>query len=385
MKITKNTHSIFDKKLNPHNFRNKKQNYLHYFHDEPGNEPGTIRINPLAKPSQITLIEYNKERVAHYVNIQPFQCAFCVENEDISWLDIQGLGTIEILTEIGKIFNLYPLVLEDVVNVPQRPKIEEYKHQLLLIIQIVHSTSNQQGFQSEQISFVLGKDYLLTFQENSTNYFDKISDRLKLNQGKVRQLGADYLMYLLLDRVIDSYFPVLEDYGERIETLENKIVENPTKNILEEIYYIRRELLALRRSIWPLRSILTTLSQDEITLITSEVRMDFRDCYDHVIQLLDIVEIYRELSSSLMEVYLSSISNTMNEIMSFLTLISTIFIPLTFIAGIYGMNFEYMPELKWKFGYFLCLALMLLIASGLVLFFKRRGWFKLLPQKIKNS
>lgn len=362
----------------------EEEDYFDYFYDEPGSEPGSITIDPSALPSSLTLIEYDQNNAHRQVKIQPTDCADCLTNNLISWADIQGLGSENILIEIAQVFNLHPIVLEDVVNVPQRPKIEDYKDQLLIIVHSIKPNENEIGFTTEQISFVLGKNYLLTFQEDSVDDFAKVSNRIRLNQGRVRQLGADYLTYLLLDALIDNYFPVLEDYGERIENLEDQIVLNPSKKTLQEIYNIRRELLALRRSIWPLRNLFNELTREDNDLITKEVYVYFRDCYYHTIQILDILETYRELASSLMDVSISSMSNKMNEVITLLTIISSIFIPLTFLAGLYGMNFQYMPELKWRWGYFATLFLMLLISLGMIFYFRRRGWFKLFLEKQIN-
>ncbi|BAQ62250.1 magnesium and cobalt transport protein CorA [Geminocystis sp. NIES-3708] len=372
--------------LSNSSFKEEEEDYFDYSYDEPGSEPGSITIDPSALPSNITLIEYDKNNVRHSLNVQPKNCISCLTNNMISWADIDGLGTENILTEIGQVFKLHPLILEDVVSVPQRPKIEDYPDQLLIIIHSIKPNQNEKGFTSEQISFILGKNYLLTFQEDTIDDFFKVRERIRLNQGKVRQLGADYLAYLLLDTLIDNYFPVLEDYGERIEDLEDKIVLDPSKNTLQEIYNVRRELLALRRSIWPLRNLFNELTREDNDLITKEVYIYFRDCYYHTIQILDILETYRELASSLMDVLISSMSNKMNEVITLLTIISSIFIPLTFIAGLYGMNFQYMPELTWRWGYFVCLVLMFLIAWGMIYYFWRRGWFKLfLAKRHKNK
>jgi len=354
-----------------------KEFYFDYFFDLPGSEPGTLWIEENATPSQLILIDYDSQHAVRKFNISPSDCQYYLNSDSSSWLDIQGLGSESILKQIGQIFKLHPLVLEDVVNVPQRPKVEDYNEQLIIIVHLVEAKTEEDGFQSEQISFVLGKNYLLTFQEEPNHdCFNPVRYRLKNNKGKIRTSGIDYLTYLLLDTIIDSFFPVLESYGERIEELENEVVFNPNHRTLEKIYKIRRELLALRRSIWPQQSVITTLMRSGSNLISSDVEIYFRDCYDHVIQLLDIVESYRELSSSLMDVYLSSMSNQMNEIMKFLTIISSIFIPLSFIAGVYGMNFEYMPELNWKWGYFITIGVMATVALGLILFFWRSGWLK---------
>jgi magnesium transporter len=247
----------------------------------------------------------------------------------------------------------------------------------MIIAHRVRPNREEDGFESEQVSFVLGKRYLLTFQEaEMADCFDPVRDRIRANQGKVCQEGPDYLVYLLLDMLIDEYFPLLEDYEARIEALEDTIIRHPDGELMEEIYNIRRELLALRRLIWPLRHVMNVLLRDINPLISTESRIYFRDCHDHIIQVLDIIEAYRELAASLMEVYMTSMSNKMNEVMKFLTVISTIFIPLTFIAGVYGMNFEEMPELKSPYGYIGTWIVMLTIAFGSLFFFWRRGWLK---------
>jgi len=363
----------------------EEEDYFDYYYDEPGSEPGSIIIDPDALPTHINLIEYDSTKAYRKLDVKAQDCRSCLENNLVSWTDIQGLGSESILRDIAEIFKLHNLILEDVVNVPQRPKIEEYQDQLLIILHSIKPNDNEMGFTSEQISLVLGKNYLLTFQEDSIDDFANLRDRIKNNQGKVRQLGADYLAYLILDTLIDNYFPVLEDYGERIELLEDLIVADPSQKTLKEIYSVRRELLSLRRSIWPLRNLFNQLTREENELISKEVYIYFRDCYYHTIQILDILETYRELASSLMDVLMSSMSNKMNEVVTLLTIISSIFIPLTFIAGIYGMNFEFMPELTWHWGYFLCLLVMLTIAILMLFFFWRRGWFKLYfsPKKSK--
>lgn len=355
----------------------EEEDYFDYFYDEPGSEPGTLSIEPGAKPSRIILIDYDKDHAVRKVDITPKACTPYLGTNTISWMDIQGLGSEEVLTQVGDIFTLHPLLLEDVVNVPQRPKVQDYKQQLLIIAQMVRINKEKDGFDTEQVGFVLGKNYLLTFQEEELeDCFEMVRERIRTNQGKVRQLGADYLTYLLLDSLIDGYFPVVEHYEERIEELEDEIVLHPSGQTMQKLYELRRELLALRRLIWPLRNVLNVIIRDHDTVITDDIQIYFRDSYDHIIQLLEIIEAYRELASSLMDVYMSAMGNKMNEIMKFLTVIATIFNPLTFIAGVYGMNFENMPELKWPWGYFICWTVMLGVAGGLIYYFWCKGWFK---------
>lgn len=355
----------------------EEEDYFDYFYDEPGSEPGTLIIEPDAKPSRIILIDYDEDNAIRKVDITPNACAPYIGTNTVSWMDIQGLGSETVLKQVGEIFNLHPLLLEDVVNVPQRPKLEDYNNQLLVISQMVRLKEDESGFDTEQVSFVLGKRYLLSFQEEELqDCFEIVRDRIRTSQGRVRKSGADYLTYLLLDTIIDGYFPVVEHYEDRIEALEDMIISDPDRDTMQEIYDVRRELLALRRLIWPMRNVLHLLMRDHHGIISDEVQIYFRDSYDHVIQILEIIEAYRELAASLMDVYMSTMGNKLNEIMKFLTVISTIFIPLTFIVGVYGMNFENMPELKGEWSYFLVWLVMLAVAGGLIFYFWRKGWFK---------
>lgn len=355
----------------------EEEDYFDYFYDEPGSEPGTLIIEPDAKPSRIILIDYDEDNAIRKVDITPNACAPYIGTNTVSWMDIQGLGSETVLKQVGEIFNLHPLLLEDVVNVPQRPKLEDYNNQLLVISQMVRLKEDESGFDTEQVSFVLGKRYLLSFQEEELqDCFEIVRDRIRTSQGRVRKSGADYLTYLLLDTIIDGYFPVVEHYEDRIEALEDMIISNPDRETMQEIYDVRRELLALRRLIWPMRNVLHLLMRDHHGIVSDEVQIYFRDSYDHVIQILEIIEAYRELAASLMDVYMSTMGNKLNEIMKFLTVISTIFIPLTFIVGVYGMNFENMPELKGEWSYFMVWLVMLAVAGGLIFYFWRKGWFK---------
>ena len=355
----------------------EEEDYFDYFYDEPGSEPGTLIIEPDAKPSRIILIDYDEDNAIRKVDITPNACAPYIGTNTVSWMDIQGLGSETVLKQVGEIFNLHPLLLEDVVNVPQRPKLEDYNNQLLVISHMVRLKEDESGFDTEQVSFVLGKRYLLSFQEEELqDCFEIVRDRIRTSQGRVRKSGADYLTYLLLDTIIDGYFPVVEHYEDRIEALEDVIISNPDRDTMQEIYDVRRELLALRRLIWPMRNVLNLLMRDHHGIVSDEVQIYFRDSYDHVIQILEIIEAYRELAASLMDVYMSTMGNKLNEIMKFLTVISTIFIPLTFIVGVYGMNFENMPELKGEWSYFLVWLVMLAVAGGLIFYFWRKGWFK---------
>ncbi len=354
-----------------------------FFYERPGSLPGTLHIEENSPPPEIILIDYNEAGAIRKEIATPEECTPYLDTKSVSWVEVLGLGDEGILRRLGQVFNLHPLILEDIVNVPQRPKVEEYEDQLVIIARMVIPKENGSGFYSEQVSFVLGKHYLLTVQEEPKyDCLESVRSRIRSHKGIIRKHGADYLAYTLLDAIIDGFFPVLEDYGEELEALEDEVVSNPTHQTLEKIYRLRRELLGLRRAIWPQRDAINSLIRDGSDLITEEVRVYLRDCSDHAIQVLDMVETYRELGSGLMDIYLSSVGNRMNEIMKLLTVISSIFIPLTFIAGVYGMNFDTekspwnMPELNWYWGYPLCLAVMAAVAGGLVFFFWRRGWFQ---------
>ncbi len=354
-----------------------------FVYEQPGSLPGTLNIEADAPPPEIVLIDYDNANAIRKQVAIPEDCIPYLDTESVSWIDVQGLGSEEILQRLGRVFNLHPLILEDIVNVPERPKVEDYEEQLVIIARMVMPKEGAVGFYSEQVSFVLGKHYLLSVQEEPEHdCFEAVRLRIRSNKGTIRKHGVDYLAYALIDAIIDGFFPVLEDYGEQLEVLEDEVVANPTRQTLEKIYQVKRELLTLRRAIWPQRDAINCLIRDGSDLISDEVRVYLRDCYDHAVQVLDMVETYRELAAGLMDVYLSSVGNKMNEIMKLLTVISTIFIPLTFIAGVYGMNFNpeksplNMPELNSYWGYPICLAVMIAIAAGLVFFFWRRGWFE---------
>ncbi|WP_367185814.1 magnesium/cobalt transporter CorA [Thermoleptolyngbya sp. C42_A2020_037] len=356
---------------------------MEYSYHEPGALPGTLTIEDDAPPPVITLIDYCEDSATRIPINEPEEAIPYLDADSVSWVDVKGLGSEDVLKRLGNIFNLHPLVLEDIVNVPQRPKVEEYGDQLLLITRMVTLKDSGRGFFTEQVSFILGKNYLLTVQEEPEyDSFGPVRERIRLGKGTIRSRGADYLAYCLLDSIVDGFFPVLETYGEELEELEDEVVAKPVRTTLEKIHTIKRELLNLRRSIWPMRDAISALIRDGEDLLQDEARMYLRDCYDHAVQVLDMVETYREVASSLMDVYVSSVGNRMNELMKQLTLISSIFIPLTFIAGVYGMNFNpdaspwNMPELNWYWGYPLCWAVMLLTSAGLLFYFWKRGWFE---------
>lgn len=355
---------------------------LDYFYDDPGTPPGTLDVDPDAPPPKIILIDYNEALATRLKVDVPEECTPYLDTNSVSWVDVLGLGNQETWMRMGKVFKLHPIALEDVVNVPQRPKVVDYDNQLIIIAWMVTVKPGSEPLHKEQVSIILGEHYVLTVQEEAEyDCLQPVRDRIRLNQGIIRKQKADYLAYAILDAIIDGFFPVLEEYGEMLEDLEDQVIFNPNPKDLAKLYQIRRDLFILRRTIWAQREAINILIRDGSNLISPEVQVYLRDCYDHTVLVRDLVETYRELTSDLMGIYMSSMSNKMNEIMKLLTVISTIFIPLTFIAGVYGMNFSSefspwnMPELNWYWGYPACLAVMFIIACGLIVFFWRRGWF----------
>jgi magnesium transporter len=297
--------------------------------------------------------------------------------ERVHWINVDGLGDEATLRQLGEIFHLHRLALEDVVNTGQRSKVEHYADHLYIVAHQVHAEG---GLTSEQVSMFVGSNFVLTFQEYAGDLFDPVRVRIREGRGRMRHAGPGYLAYALLDAIVDFYFPVLERYGEQLERLEDEVINRPSQKSIARIHAVKRELLTLRRSVWPMRDALHGLLRDENPLIQAEDRLYLQDCYDHALRVLEMIESFREVTSSLLDVYLSSQGNRMNEIMKVLTMFASIFIPLSFIAGLYGMNFDTslsrwnMPELGWPYGYVFALGLMATVAFGLLGYFARKGW-----------
>jgi magnesium transporter len=344
----------------------------------PGAPPATLIADPNASHPVIHLFAYNADDVSEQEIHDPHRVRDVLDRWPVVWVDVEGLGDVETIRVLGEVFDLHGLALEDVLNTHQRPKIEQYGDYYFIVGRMV---SLEKHLETEQISLFLGKNFVLTFQEGRPgDCLNTVRERIRQKRGRIREAGLDHLVYALLDAIVDSYFPILEEYGERLEAFEDEILTRPASNTIAHIHEVKRHLLTLRRAIWPQREIFNTLLRDENPLVTAETRLYLRDCYDHSTQIIDLVETYRELASDLTEVYLSSVSNRTNEIMRVLTVIATIFIPLTFISGLYGMNFNTeispfnMPELNWYFGYPFALLLMVIVALGQLFFFWRRDW-----------
>ena len=343
----------------------------------PGAAPGTISPPATAASATVRLTRYGRDEY-HDQQVTDLDTLPALLNQSsVTWVDVDGLGDVSVITRIGEIFGLHPLALEDVVNVHQRPKVELYGHYLFLVARAYRSG---ESLESEQVAMFLGTDFVVTFQEHDVDCFAPVRRRIEAATGRIRQSGADYLLYSLLDSVIDHYFPVLEQYGERLDALDNIISARQERNMIHQIHSLRSELLSVRRSVWPLREAVNALIRDSGTLVSDETDIFLRDCYDHTVQIIDVIETDRETCADLRDFYLTVVSNRMNEVMKVLTIIATLFIPLSFITGLYGMNFDTnaspwnMPELHWAFGYPFALTLMGLTASGLMAFFWKRGW-----------
>lgn len=294
-------------------------------------------------------------------------------DESVTWVNVSGVHRTDILESCGKQFQLHSLLLEDIANTDQRPKLDDYETCLFLVLKML-SVTERQDIVVEQVSLVFGRNFVLSFQENGTDVFTPVRDRLRGGKGRLRQSGADYLFYALVDAIVDQYFAVVEVLGEKIEELQNLVVSDPKPETLHKIHALKRQLLFLRRAVWPLREVTNNLSRSECPFLQESTKVFFRDVYDHVVQIVDTIETLREMVSASLDIYLSGISYRLNAVMKVLTIITTIFMPLTFIVGIYGMNFEHMPELKWEWGYPLVVGVMVMIAIAMLGFFIRKRW-----------
>ncbi len=339
----------------------------------PGSQPGTLAIPAHAPAPRIRAMIYSPELFEEHDVDKVCTLKDFLRDGSVTWIDVQGLGNEAVLTSIAELFRIHPLILEDIVNVPQRPKIENSQYHSCLICWM-NRLVPEGGIDQEQVSIVVGRDFVLTFQERSGDVFDPVRSRLRQGGPIIRGSGSEYLTYALLDAVIDGYYPILETLGDALDTIEQTMLDSRKPRGLRRIYKLKRELLSLRRAVWPLREVTNTLLRDGTPFLSKKIQTHLQDCYDHCIQLIETIEVYRELSVSLMEVYLSMVANRQNEIMKTLTITATIFIPLTFVAGIYGMNFEYMPELSIAYAYPLLLAIMLVATMGMVGLFYRKGW-----------
>jgi len=342
----------------------------------PGLPPGTLVHVGERKTHKvkITVIDYDDKKFQQTEMKDVDECSRYKDTATVTWINMDGIHEIDLLKALGESFTIHSLVLEDILNTGQRPKMDDYEDYLFIVMKMFYFDEEKKEIIPEHISLILGHNFVISFQEAQGDVFNPVRERLEKNYGRIRKMGADYLTYALMDAVVDNYFVIMEKQGENIEVLE-EIYDDPHVNAISEIHRLRRELIYLRKSIWPLREVINIMQRQEHPLIKKGTRVFLRDLYDHLIQVVETIETYREMATSLLDLYLSSISNRMNEVMKVLTIIATIFIPLSFIAGVYGMNFRYMPELEWRYGYLYALALMLAVALVLLGYFKRKEWF----------
>ncbi len=325
--------------------------------------------------AKITVVEYQEGKVREASISDLTECFPCSDASTVTWIDVNSVHQVELVAKLGECFGLHPLVVEDILNTDQRPKLEDFGEYLYIVFRAFSCNGGHCPMDTEQISLILGPNFVISFQEKESPVFDKILERIRTGKGRTVKSGADYLAYSLLDTIVDNYFIVLEHLGERMEALEDALVTNPASQTLREIHLLKRDLISIRRSVWPLREVLNNMQREGSTLISETTRVYLRDVYDHAIHAIDTLETFRDMISGMLDIYLSSASNRLNEVMKVLTIIATIFIPLTFIAGLYGMNFRYMPELRWRWGYPAVLLLMVAISAYMVYFFKKKKWF----------
>ena len=322
----------------------------------------------------ITIVDYDDQEVQTREITSWEECPTLQGRPGVTWINVSGISHVGHLERLGECFKLHPLVLEDILNVDQRPKIEDYEDYLYIVIKTISSQPEVDEIVAEQISLILGANYVLSFHEGNSDLFKPIRERIIAAKGRIRKAGADYLAYALMDLIVDNYFVTLEQFGDQVEFMEDEVVRRPVPATLQTVHHLKNHMIILRRSLWPLREVVARLERRESPLIQEATAVYFKDVYDHTIIAIDTVETYRDIVSGLLDIYLSSVSNRLNEVMKVLTIIATIFMPLTFLAGVYGMNFKYMPELQWPYGYFALLGFMALLAGCMVLYFKKRKW-----------
>lgn len=322
------------------------------------------------------VLDYDEQGCSESVLTDYAQCIALRGKPTVTWLDIEGVHDIAALERVGHCFGLHPLVMEDILNTDQRPKIEDYGDYLYIVLRMLTSDGESGEISSEQVSLILGENFVLSIQEGAKgDVFEPVRTRIRSSKGQIRKLGADYLAYSLIDAVVDNYFIILEKIGERVELLEDTLISDPGPETLHLIHNLKREMIYLRKSVWPLREVVSGMQRRDSILIRESTGYYLRDVYDHTIQVIDTVETFRDMLSGMLDIYLSSISNRTNAVMKVLTVIATIFIPLTWLAGVYGMNFKNMPELSWQYGYPAVWLAMLAIAAGMVVYFKKRKWW----------
>lgn len=341
-----------------------------------GLPPGTLVHvgEKKTEETKITVLDYDQDDLREIKIDTAEECLAFKETPTVTWIDVVGIHQIEIIAKIGESFGIHPLVLEDIVNTEHRPKIEDFEEYIFIVLKMIYRDKEKGEIIVEQISLIVTRGLIISFQEIEGDVFNSVRDRIRKSKGRIRKKGSDYLAYALIDSIVDSYFLVLEDVGEELELLEEELMSNPSLETSQKIHSLKRDMIYLRKSIWPLREVISLLARGESSIFQESTSIYLRDVYDHTVQIIDTIETFRDMLSGMLDIYLSSISNRMNEVMKVLTIIATIFIPMTLVAGIYGMNFEYMPELKWYWGYPSILVLMLAMGLTMVAYFRKNKW-----------
>jgi magnesium transporter len=354
----------------------RKKEYTRRVREQAGQPPGTPLFIGKRRMEQVRIsyMRYNESLHEEKEISSPRECAELCRSNDVVWINVEGIHDESVVEELGGLFGIHPLTMEDIVNTLQRPKFEDFGAYIYIILKMLYYSQDQRIMETEQVSVILGENFVITFQERPGDVFDPVRERIRDGRGRIRKAGPDYLAYALADAVVDSYFLILESIGDQIEDVEDRVVLEPEPETVADIHRFKRAMLFMRRTVWPLREEIALLEKSGSKLVDDSTSVFLRNLYDHTIQVIDTIETYRDIISGMHDTYLSSVSNRMNEVMKVLTIIATIFIPLTFIAGIYGMNFRHMPELKWEFGYFATLGIMVIVALVMVLYFKRKKW-----------
>ena len=330
----------------------------------------------LTEETKISILDYDENQLSEREIRTVDECRQFKDSLTVTWIHINGIHDTRTLEELGTIFGLHPLIMEDILNTDQRPKIEDFCEYIYIVLKAFydHGADNSQ-ITSEQISIVLGPKFVISFQEKETDIFKPVRERIRAGKGRLRTSGADYLAYTLIDTIVDNYFTILEQLGEKIEVIEESLVKNPSTQTLRAIQGLKRQMIFLRKSVWPLREAISSLERAGCQLINESTNLFLKDTYDHTIQVIETIETFRDTLSGILDIYLSSINIRMNEIMKVLTIIATIFMPLTFLVGVYGMNFKYMPELEWHWGYFLIWGVIIIIAVSMLVYFRKKRWY----------
>ena len=344
--------------------------------EKAGLSPGTLMHVGAKKMerARITVLDYDEAGFLEKEVGSVEECFPFKETATVTWINVDGVHDADVVEKLGARFGIHPLLLEDIMTTTQRPKVEDMGNAIFVVLRMIECEKDGSGMTADQLSLILGPNYVLSFQETPGDCLDPVRARIRGGKGRVRKLGPDYLAYALIDAVVDNYFFVMEKLGERIDGLEDELIAEPRRQLLHEIHGLKREMIDLRKSVWPLREVVNGLERLETPLIKRSTHVFLRDVYDHAIQVIDTVESFREMLTSMVETYLSSVSNRMNEVMKVLTIIATIFIPITFLVGVYGMNFEFMPEIKWRWGYTFVWAVIIASVSGMLAFFRKKKW-----------